>query len=293
MSLRQLYAPKAFERPSNYQADPPSNALARWADMPRSDLPKAGDAGTEISIYDQIGDDGWGGGTTARMIAAILRNVGEKPVCISINSPGGDMFEGIAIYNLLREHKAEVTVKVRGIAASAASVIAMAGDTIIMGRGSFMMIHNAWGMVIGNRHDFTGAASQFEEFDQGMAGIYEKRTGMDRDAVAKLMDAESFLSAESAIAKGFADQLSDDEEGVLEDPKNPDDKLAAAKIARNRIDSHLAQSGVPRSERRRLISASSGMSCAADPVTPSADTFDAKGLLALAASFRQFNPTRT
>lgn len=96
-----------------------------------------------ITMFDVIGEDWWtGGGITAKGVAAALRAIGDRPVEVQINSPGGDMFEGIAIYNVLREHSQAITIKIMGMAASAASVIAMAGDTIEIGAASFIMIHN-------------------------------------------------------------------------------------------------------------------------------------------------------
>src|SRR5690606_40681426 len=106
--------------------------------------------------------------------------IGSQDITVRINSPGGDMFEGIAIYNLLRAHPAKVTVEGLGWAASAASIIAMAGDEIRMGLGSFMMVHTAWGIVIGNRHDMRDAATLFDRFDAAIADIYQARTGMKR-----------------------------------------------------------------------------------------------------------------
>ncbi|EOG9562751.1 head maturation protease, ClpP-related [Salmonella enterica subsp. enterica serovar Newport] len=102
-----------------------------------------------ISVFDVIGQDYWGEGVTAKRIAGALRAMNGADVTVNINSPGGDMFEGLAIYNLLREYQGKVTVKVLGIAASAASVIAMAGDDIQIGRGAFLMIHNCWVVAMG------------------------------------------------------------------------------------------------------------------------------------------------
>jgi ATP-dependent Clp protease protease subunit len=96
-----------------------------------------------ITMFGAIGEDYWsGGGITAKTVTAQLRAIGDRPVEVQINSPGGDMFEGIAIYNVLREHAQAVTIKIMGMAASAASVIAMAGDTVEIGAASFLMIHN-------------------------------------------------------------------------------------------------------------------------------------------------------
>jgi len=174
------------------------------------------------------------------------------------------MFEGVAIYNLLREHPAEVKVKVMGLAASAASVIAMAGDTIEMGVGTFLMIHNAWGVVVGNRNDFRAAAEMFDEFDGAMADIYVARTGQDRAEVAAMMDAERWLRAEEAMAKGFAD-------ATFDGPDETTPPAARADIsARRRIDATLAKTGMPRSERRRLMRDAAGTPSAAGTATPGA-----------------------
>jgi ATP-dependent protease ClpP protease subunit len=263
MSLRKLPEAKAFTRPQSYQADAPAEALDKWR-------PRAAEAdGNTISIYDVIGEDWWTGeGTTAKRIAGALRSIGKKPVTVNVNSPGGDMFEGLAIYNLLREHPAEVTVRVMGLAASAASIIAMAGDRIEMGLGSMMMIHNSWGLVVGNQSDMRAAAETFAEFDAAMADIYVARTGMDADEVAALMEAETWLRAERAIESGFADS-------TFDAPDYEDDTAEAGqKSARARLDATLAKAGMPRFERRALLREAAGTPSAAGTATPSAG-FDA------------------
>lgn len=110
MSLRSLPEAQVFARPQNYQWDAPSNVLAKWAEHPFAAVPGA-DADSTISILDVIGEDYWSGtGVTANRISAALRSIGNQDITVRINSPGGDMFEGIAIYNLLRTHPAKVTV---------------------------------------------------------------------------------------------------------------------------------------------------------------------------------------
>lgn len=272
MTLRRLPAARAPERRAGLDWDAPSSALEKWAERP---LAAEADETATISIYDAIGED-WltGEGVTAKRIAGALRAIGTQPVTVAINSPGGDMFEGLAIYNLLREHPAEVTVKVMGLAASAASIIAMAGDRIEMGLGTFLMIHNAWGVVVGNRNDFRAAVDMFDEFDGAMADIYVARTGHDRAEVAAMMDAERWLRADEAIAKGFAD-------ATFEGPDENTPPAARAELsARRRIDAALAKSGMPRSERRRLARDAAGTPSAAGTATPGA------GLLDLGAAAR-------
>lgn len=201
-----------------------------------------------ISVYDVIGHDYWTGeGVTAKRVSGALRALGKGPVTVNVNSPGGDMFEGLAIYNLLREHDGEVTVKVLGLAASAASVIAMAGDKVQIARAGFLMIHNAWVMAVGNRHDMVEVAATLKPFDDAMAGIYAARTGKDAKAMAKLMDAETWIGGETAIEDGFADEL------LPSDQVSKGAAKASASAVR-RVEAALRASGMPKSEAVRLIS---------------------------------------
>lgn len=221
-------------------------ALDRWNAGVRA--ASETDADRTISIYDVIGYDYWtGDGVTAKRIAGALRGMGAGPVTVNINSPGGDMFEGLAIYNLLREHDGEVTVKVLGLAASAASVIAMAGDTVQIARAGFLMIHNAWVMAIGNRNDLVEVAETLKPFDDAMASIYAARTGQDMKAMAKLMDAETWIGGQAAIDDGFADDF------LPSDQVRKGDGKANASAVR-RIEAALRSSGMPKSEAMRLIS---------------------------------------
>lgn len=219
-------------------------ALDRWNPAVQA----ATDEERTITIYDVIGYDYWTGeGVTAKRIASALRSMGAGPVTVNINSPGGDMFEGLAIYNMLREHKGEVTVKVLGLAASAASVIAMAGDTIQIARAGFLMIHNAWVVAMGNRNDLREYADTLEPFDMAMADIYAARTGQDQKAITKMMDAETWIGGSSAVEDGFADEL------LPSDQIKQDGTKATASAVR-RVESALRASGMPKSEAMRLIS---------------------------------------
>lgn len=221
-------------------------ALDRWNAGVRAAADS--DADRTISIYDVIGQDYWSGeGVTAKRVASALRNMGKGPVTVNVNSPGGDMFEGLAIYNLLREHSGEVTVKVLGLAASAASVIAMAGDTVQIARAGFLMIHNAWVMAIGNRNDLEEVAATLKPFDDAMASIYAARTGQDLKAMAKLMDAETWIGGEAAVEDGFADEL------LASDQVEKGTERQGASAAR-RMEAQLRASGMPKSAAMRLMS---------------------------------------
>lgn len=165
-----------------------------------------------ISIYDVIGEDFWtGGGFTLKRLDAALRSIGRRDFEVHINSPGGDMFEGVAIFNKIRDHadanSLSVKVKVLGVAASAASVIAMAGDQIEIGSSASIMIHNCWTIAQGNRRDFADMAVTMEQFDANMASVYEVRTGNDKESIVAMMDAETWFSGQAAIDAGFATDL--------------------------------------------------------------------------------------
>lgn len=248
MSLRTLPEAKTFQRPQNFQWDAPSDVLAKWAELPKA---ADGDSENTITMFEVIGEDFWtGGGVTAKRVSAALRSIGNKDVRVKINSPGGDMFEGIAIFNLLRSHPAKVTVEVLGWAASAASIIAMAGDEIRMGLGTFMMVHNAWGVVVGNRHDMREAATLFDGFDGAIADIYEARTGMKRKDIEKLMDAETFMGPSEAVDKGFADAVDDG----IQVPSSGDTKnMDRGLMARRQTEAALARAGFSRDKRSELL----------------------------------------
>ncbi|AUH62900.1 head maturation protease, ClpP-related [Paracoccus zhejiangensis] len=273
MSLRDLPAGPVLPRPAAFQADAPSDALVRWAEMPVAvQVTSVTERDSTITIFDVIGEDDMGGGVSLRRIAAALSRIGPQAVTVQINSPGGDMFEGIAIYNLLRAHPAAVTVEVLGLAASAASIIAMAGDEIHMSPGSFLMLHNAWGVVIGNRHDMAEAATLFETFDAALTGIYAARSGRSSEEIAALLDAETFLGTEEAIAAGMADGIAPDTGNRPRVEAEPPTMAQARPDiqARRRIDAALAQQGIPRSERRAMLKQITGTRNAAEPATQNA-----------------------
>jgi ATP-dependent protease ClpP protease subunit len=247
MTLRSLPEAKTFARPQNFSWDAPADVLAKWAEKPMA----AAEGEDTITIFDVIGEDFWtGGGFTAKRAAAALRSIGNKNVRVQINSPGGDVFEGIAIYNLLRAHPAKVTVEIMGWAASAASIIAMAGDEIRMGPGTFLMVHNAWGVVVGNRHDLRSSADVLAGIDQGLVDIYAARASIDRKAIEKLMDAETFMGPTEAVEKGFADAQDDTLGASSEEPSNAGDRVL---MARRQTEAALARAGHNRSARADIL----------------------------------------
>lgn len=262
MSLLQLPEIRADARLGCADFDLRPDALERWAPQVRA---AAADDDSTISIYDPIGDSWDGTGVTVKRIQGALRAIGTRDVTVNINSPGGNFFEGIAIYNALREHKAKVTIKVLGLAASAASVIAMAGDEIQMGHGSFIMIHNAWAVAIGNRHDLAEAAAKLVPFDEAMAQVYAARTGLSANVAADMMDKETWIGAQQALDDGFATDLLA-AEATADAPQSSADRRAMAMI-----EASMAKSGYSRSARRDAFKALfSGKPSAATTATPCA-----------------------
>ena len=246
MTLKSLPEAPAGRPSALSKRDLPSAAMERW----NGGIRAANADDNSISVFDVIGADYWGDGVTASRIAGALRSMNGADVTVNINSPGGDMFEGLAIYNLLREYKGKVTVKVMGLAASAASIIAMAGDDVQIGRGAFLMIHNCWVYAMGNRHDLAQVAADMEPFDKAMGDIYAARTGLSIEDVAAMMDGETYIGGSDAVDKGFADRLLSADE-IADD----DDSPAAAL---RKLDALLAKTDTPRSERRKLLKALSG-----------------------------------
>ncbi len=244
MTLRQL--PKA-DLPAKTGAEPnlPESALGRW--NPALAAADDDDA-RSISILDPIGSGFFYEGVTAKRIAAALRGMGKGPVTVNINSPGGDFFEGLAIYNLLREHDGAVTVKILGIAASAASSIAMAGDEILIARAGFVMIHNTHVGAYGDRHAHLEVSDWLAPFDTALVDIYAVRTGTDAKALGAMLDKETWIGGAAAVEKGFADDLL-----AADQVATKDDDQSKAQSAYAKMDALMASLKIPRSERRAMF----------------------------------------
>lgn len=158
---------------------------------------------TELYIYDEISSYG----VTAADFVAALNAVNASRITLRINSPGGDVFDGLAILNALRAHPANVDVIVDGIAASAASFIAMAGNTVLMSQQSMMMIHDGSGFVIGNAKDMREMADLLDKTSDNIAAVYAKRTGKSKEEWRDAMLAETWYSDEEAVRAGLADGI--------------------------------------------------------------------------------------
>lgn len=160
---------------------------------------KVEDGGTIIDLYDEIGY--WG--TDARGFRARLKDA-TGDITLRINSPGGDVFDGIAIYNDLIAYDGKVKVEVVGLAASIASIIAMAGDEITIADNAMFMIHNAWTIGVGNRHDMADVATVLGKIDDALARTYAARTTTGIRSIKQMMDDETWLTAKEAKEAGFA-----------------------------------------------------------------------------------------
>ena len=160
---------------------------------------------SELFIYDDIGPE-WLGMVSAKSIVAELDKM-PGDVTVRINSPGGDVNEAMAIYNALARRKENVTVEIDGIAASAASYLAMAGKTIRIAENAMMMIHNPWTFAMGDADALRKTAGVLDKYGQGIVDVYAARSGKAAKDVAQAMTDETWFSASEAVAYGLADEI--------------------------------------------------------------------------------------
>jgi ATP-dependent Clp endopeptidase proteolytic subunit ClpP len=160
----------------------------------------------DIFIYDEVGEGYFGGGVTATSVIEQVKALGNRSLNVRINSPGGSVFEGVAIYNAFARYPGDVTVHIDGIAASIASIIAMAGKRILMAENAMMMIHNPWSIAAGSSGDFRKQADVLDQIKETLITTYATRTGAERDAIAAMMSEETWMTASEAVALKFADE---------------------------------------------------------------------------------------
>jgi len=171
-------------------------------------IAKAGKS-ADIYLYGDVGDS-WFGGVSAQQFAADLKALGNvDTIDLRINSNGGDVFDGLAIHRQLMDHKAKVIAHIDGIAASIASVIAMAGDEVHMSESGFFMIHNASGMTYGTAEDARQLADLLDSVSGQIADVYVARTSQTKEQVQKWMNAETWFNSTDALAKGFVTQIAE------------------------------------------------------------------------------------
>ena len=163
----------------------------------------------ELTLYGEISDvTWWGDEITPKQFKEDLDALGDiDTLNVYINSPGGDVFAGQTIYSMLKRHKAQKNVYVDGLAASIASLVAMAGDKIIMPANAMMMIHSPWTIALGNAQKFRKLADDLDKIRDSMVVAYESRSALTAEEVVEFMDAETWLSAKDCLEYGFADEI--------------------------------------------------------------------------------------
>jgi len=197
-----------------------------------------------LYVYGPIGDDYSASAVRALDVAKqldALAQAGHQGVTVRVNSEGGDVFDGIAIHNSFLRSPLDVTMYVDGIAASAASLIVMAGDRIVAAPSSTVMIHRAYTVVGGNAPDFAKAAQDLEAIDETIARIFVTRTGQPIETIRKMLDDETWMSADEALASGFVDEIASADEGGDEQDNairtrptdSPAKRAARAKLSEN------------------------------------------------------------
>lgn len=160
---------------------------------------------TDVYIFDEIGTYG----VTAQAFINDIKDLKDTPINLRINSLGGDVFDGMAMYNVIKRREAKTTVYIEGIAASIATIIALGADEVVMAENSLFMIHNAWGGTMGEAKDMRKTAETLDKISSELTDIYRKKTGLSNDVLAEMMDAETWLNADEAYELGFVDTISD------------------------------------------------------------------------------------
>ena len=209
------------------------------------------DESRTLFLNGEISDETWyGDEVTPKMFKEELQD-GEGDITVWINSPGGDVFAAAQIYNMLMDYKGNVTVKIDGLAASAASVIAMAGTEVQMSPVAMMMIHNPATIAIGDSSEMQKAIDMLDEVKESIMNAYEIKTGLSRSRISHLMDAESWFNAKKAVELGFADKLlfSKEEEGEEEKEL----EMEAVMFSRKAVTNSLMSKLIPKPEKKTPI----------------------------------------
>lgn len=209
----------------------------------------ADEFGSERTLYlnGEISDETWYGDEVTPQMFKNELNAGTGDITLWINSPGGDCFAAAQIYNLLMDYKGNVTVKIDGLAASAASVIAMAGTKVCMSPVAMLMIHNPATVAIGDEEEMQKAIDMLAEVKESIMNAYEIKTGLSRTVISHLMDAESWLNAKKAIELHFADE-------ILFSPQEPEeapDDAEAMLFSRAAVTNSLLSKLIPKKPEKQ------------------------------------------
>nr|WP_144364467.1 head maturation protease, ClpP-related [Lacrimispora amygdalina] len=202
-----------------------------------------------LVLNGEISDETWYGDEVTPKLFEKELNAGTGNITVWINSPGGCMFAAAQIYNMLMEYKGDVTVKIDALAASAASVIAMAGTKVLMSPVSLMMIHNPMTIAIGDSREMQKAGEMLDEVKESILNAYEIKTGLNRTKLSHLMDGESWFNAKKAVELGFAD-------GILGDTEKTNDMAGGIgaegmMFSRTAVNNSLVSKLIPKQEEKK------------------------------------------
>lgn len=217
------------------------------------------EGGRTLFLNGEISDETWyGDEVTPKMFKDELLS-GEGDIVVWINSPGGDVFAAAQIYNMLMDYKGNVTVKIDGLAASAASVIAMAGTEVLMSPVAMIMIHNPATIAIGDSSEMKKAIEMLDEVKESIMNAYEIKSGLSRSRISHLMDAESWFNAKKAVELGFADQIlfsKEDEEMEVIDRDGKEERqlrTEAVLFSRKAVTNSLLSKLILKPEKRTPV----------------------------------------
>lgn len=199
-----------------------------------------------LFLNGEISDETWYGDEVTPKLFKDELIAGNGDITVWINSPGGDCFAAAQIYNMLMDYKGNVTVKIDGLAASAASVIAMAGTEVIMSPVAMMMIHNPMTVAIGDSSEMKKAIDMLSEVKESIINAYELKTGINRTKIAHLMDSESWFNARKAVELGFADKV------MFEENENNDNATEAVMFSRMSVTNSLLDKLIPKKKGTKI-----------------------------------------
>ena len=194
-----------------------------------------------LELYGTIAEESWFDDDVTPQMFRDELFAGEGDIVVWINSPGGDCVAASQIYSMLMDYKGNVTVKIDGIAASAASVIAMAGTRVLMAPTALMMIHNPMTAAFGDHEDMQKAIKMLDEVKESIINAYEIKTSLTRDKLSRLMDAETWMNANKAVELGFADGVLEDEKAVAEIPAYAFSRKTVQAALMNKITAKAAR----------------------------------------------------
>lgn len=213
---------------------------------PKSFTVKAEGEATRIELFDVI-DDYYG--VSASDFVAALNGVKAGDIHLHISSPGGDVFAARAMVAAIAAHPSKITAHIDGLAASAASYVAMACDSVVMQDGAMLMIHNAWCVSMGNASDLRGTADLLDKIDGSIVADYQRKTGLPADELQAMMAAETWMDATEAVAKGFADSIATNAKGAK--AKNTWNLSAYANAPKPTAEPEQIETGITEEHRAR------------------------------------------